>query len=134
MKHEDTDPGSARGGRLAHGTADPIADVATQARLVTEFAARAAHPELGENGAPGCRWGPVYGELLTLDDSETRLPAIDRLEGFLPDGPSHYRRVLAPAIIHGVIVVAWLYIGGSISEDRMTLLESGSWPIRLDPV
>jgi hypothetical protein len=45
---------------LAHGTADPLADVATQARLAAEFAARAAHPELGENGAPGGRWGPVY--------------------------------------------------------------------------
>jgi len=73
---------------LAHGTADPLADVATQARLAAEFAARAAHPELEENGAPGGRWGPVYGELLTFDDPETRLPAIDRLEGFLPDGPA----------------------------------------------
>ena len=119
---------------LAHGTADPLADVATQARLAAEFAARAVHPDPGENDAPGGRWGSVYGELLTFDDPETRLPAIDHLEGFLPGGPSLYRRVLAPAIIHGVIVVAWLYIGGSISEDRMTLLESGSWPIRLDPV
>ena len=107
VKHEDTDPGSPRGGRLAHGTADPLADVATQARLVSEFAARAAHPELGENGAPGCRWGPVYGELLTLDDSETRLPAIDRLEGFLPDGPSHYRRVLVPVFDDKRTVPAW---------------------------
>jgi len=104
VKHEDTDPGSARGGRLAHGTADPIADVAKQARLATEFAAR---PELGENGAPGCRWGPVYGELLTLDDSETRLQAIDRLEGFLPDGPSHYRRVLVPVFDDKRTVPAW---------------------------
>ena len=43
---------------LAHGTADPLADVATQARLAAEFAACAAHPELGENGAPGGRWCP----------------------------------------------------------------------------
>jgi hypothetical protein len=86
---------------LAHGTADPLADlsvcdvqagVATQARLAAEFA---AHPDPGEtnpqdsgfgraegapagrepwmasvNGAPGDRWGPVYGELLTFDDPE----------------------------------------------------------------
>lgn len=26
----------------------------------------------------------MYGELLTFDDPETRLPAIDRLEGFHP--------------------------------------------------
>ena len=59
---------------LAHGTADPLADVATQARLAAEFAARAAqHPDPGKNGAPGGRWGPVYGELLTFDDPETHL-------------------------------------------------------------
>ena len=116
------------------GTADPLADVATQARLAAEFAARAAHPELGENGAPGGRWGPVYGELLTFDDPETRLPAIDRLEGFLPGGPCLYRRVLVPTIIHRGGVLAWLYVGGKISEDRVTPLESGRWPSRLDPV
>jgi len=33
-------------------------------------------------------WGPVYGELLTFDDQSTRLPAIDRLEGFHPCGRS----------------------------------------------
>ena len=93
---------------LAHGTADPLADVATQARLAAEFAARAAHPELGENDVPGGRWGPVYGEVLTFDDPETRLPAIDHLEGFLLGGPSHYRRVLVlrvqePPLLLGVM-------------------------------
>jgi len=107
---------------LAHGAADPLADVATQVRLAAEFAARAAHPEEfaaraahpepGENGAPGGRWAPAYGELLTFDDPEARLPAIDRLEGFLPGGPSLYRRVLVPAIIHGGAVSAWLYASG----------------------
>lgn len=120
---------------LAYGTADPLADVATQARLAAEFAARAAqHPDPGKNGAPGGRWGPVYGELLTFDDPETRLPAIDHLEGFLPGGPSLYRRVLVPAIIHGAVFPVWLYVGGRISEDRVTPLESGRWPSRLDPV
>lgn len=33
-------------------------------------------------------WGRVYGELLTFDDPESRLPAIDRLEGFRPGGSS----------------------------------------------
>jgi gamma-glutamylcyclotransferase (GGCT)/AIG2-like uncharacterized protein YtfP len=76
----------------------------------------------------------VYGELLTFDDPETRLPAIDHLEGFLPGGPSLYRRVLVPSIIHGDTVPAWLYAGGRISEDRVTPLECGRWPSRLDPV
>jgi len=40
--------------------------------------------------------GPVYEELLTFDDPEDRLPAIDRLEGFHPGGPCLYRRVLVP--------------------------------------
>jgi len=119
---------------LAHGTADPLADVATQARLAAEFAARAAHPEPGENGTPGGRWGPVYGELLTFDDPETRLPAIDHLEGFLPGGACLYRRVLVPTIIHRGGVPAWLYVGGRISKDRVTPLENGRWPSRLDPV
>ena len=82
---------------LAHGTADPLADVATQTRPAAEFAARAVHPDLGENGAPGGRWGPVYGDLLTFDDPEIHLPAIDHLEGFHPGGSCLYRRVLAPA-------------------------------------
>jgi len=112
---------------LAHGTADPLADVATQARLTAEFAARAAHPEPGENGAPGGRWGPVYGELLTFDDPETRLPAIDHLEGFLPGGPSLYRRVLVPTIIHGVIVPAWLYASGRPPDRHARLLSGSRW-------
>ncbi len=93
-----------------------LADVVTQARLVAEFA---AHPELGENGVPGGRWAPVYGELLTFDDPETRLPAIDRFEGFLPGGLSLYRRVLVPASTRGRRVLVWLYVedtGGRLQE------------------
>ena len=39
-------------------------------------------------------WGAVYGELLTFDDPDSRLPAIDRFEGFRPGASSHYLRVL----------------------------------------
>ena len=112
---------------LAHGTADPLADVATQARLAAEFAARAAHPDPGENGAPGGRWGPVYGELLTFDDPETRLPAIDRLEGFLPGGPSLYRRVLVPASTRGRRVLVWLYVEGAGRRRPARRLADGVW-------
>lgn len=38
---------------LVHGTADPLADVATQTRLAAEFASRAAYPGRRENVAPG---------------------------------------------------------------------------------
>jgi len=112
---------------LAHGTADPLADVATQARLIAEFAARAAHPELGENGAPGGRWGPVYGELLTFDDPETRLPAIDHLEGFLPGEPSLYGRVLVPTIIHGGAVPAWVYASEGPPDRHARPLSGSRW-------
>jgi len=112
---------------LAHGTADSLADVATQARLTTEFAARAARPDPGENGTPGGRWGPVYGELLTFDDPETRLPAINRLEGFLPGGPSLYRRVLVSAIIHGGTVPAWLYARGRPPDRHARPLPGSRW-------
>ncbi len=112
---------------LAHGTADPLADVATQARLAAEFAARAAHPEPGGNSAPGGRWGPVYGELLTFDDPETRLPAIDHLEGFLPGGPSLYRRVLVPASTRGRRVLVWLYVEGAGRRHSGRRLADGVW-------
>jgi len=113
---------------LAHGTADPLADVATQARLAAEFAARAVHPDPGENGAPGGRWGPVYGELLTFDDPETRLPAIDHLEGFLPDGPSLYRRVLVPVYAGGALPeLSWVYVSAR-PLVALKLLLGGCWP------
>ena len=92
---------------LAHGTADPLADVATQACLSEQTA---SYPESAlKNATPG-DWGPVYGELLTFDNPESRLPAIDRLEGFHPGESSLYRRVLVPVCISGQISLAWVYV------------------------
>jgi gamma-glutamylcyclotransferase (GGCT)/AIG2-like uncharacterized protein YtfP len=93
---------------LAHGTSDVLADVATQARHSEQ---PASYPEPTLQSATAGDWGRVYGELLTFNDPETRLPAIDRLEGFRPGGPSLYRRVLVPVIIIDMIQPAWLYIG-----------------------
>ena len=81
------------GGILSGGTTEPLADVATQARLSSRMASRLE--PTSESAAPG-GWGPVYGELLTFDDPESRLPAIDRLERFHPGGPSLYHRVMVP--------------------------------------
>ncbi len=39
-------------------------------------------PQLVPESATVGTWGAVYGELLSFDDPESRLPAIDRLEGF----------------------------------------------------
>lgn len=71
--------------------------------------------------------GLVYGELLTFDDPETRLPAIDRLEGFLPGGSSLYKRVLVPVCISGQIIPAWVFVGVQKHWARR-LLPHGTWP------
>ncbi len=91
---------------LAHGTADPLADVATQARLAGHLA---SYLEPMPESATAGDWGPVYGELLTFDDPSTRLPAIDRLEGFHPGDSSMYQRVMVAARVETAITPVWLY-------------------------
>jgi len=109
---------------LARGTADPLADVAAQARFA-EYLASILDPVPESATAGG--WAPVYGELLTFDDPESRLAAIDRLEGFHPGGPSLYKRVLVPVCAGEELFPAWLYVGGRLSEGRMTLTGDSSW-------
>jgi gamma-glutamylcyclotransferase (GGCT)/AIG2-like uncharacterized protein YtfP len=109
---------------LAHGTPDPLVDVATQARLSEQLA---SYPEPALQNATAGDWGRVYGELLTFDDPETRLPAIDRLEGFHPGGSSLYRRVLFPVRTNGGNLPAWLYVAGSQLEGMLTLAEKTCW-------
>jgi hypothetical protein len=65
--------------------------------------------------------------LLAFDDPETRLPAIDRLEGFLPGGPSLYRRVLVPAFTGETVVPVWLYVGDEIIKRRLAPLGKSRW-------
>ena len=109
---------------LASGTAEPLADVATQARLSARVgSSRQPDTESATAGA----WGAVYGELVTFDDLETRLPAIDRLEGFRPGEPSLYRRVLVPASLNGARVLAWVYTVDTTGIKGRRLV-SGSWP------
>jgi gamma-glutamylcyclotransferase (GGCT)/AIG2-like uncharacterized protein YtfP len=97
----------------AVGTADPVYDASRQQSI----------------GYAGVRLpdGPqVSGELLTFDDPEDRLPALDRLEGFDPGGPSPYRRVLIPAETSGGYgVLAWAYVTEGSSG---THLPGGRWP------
>lgn len=109
---------------LAYGTADPLADVATQARFAEDLAS-ILKPVPESATAGDC--GPVYGELLSFDDPETRLPAIDRLEGFHPGGSSLYRRVLVPVKLDGAAFPAWLY-AGQPSRSGLRFLPFGSWP------
>ncbi len=110
---------------LAVGTTNPRADVATQAHVTARlFTPQSTIINPQYEGAP---WGPVYGELLTFDDPENRLPAIDRLEGFHPGGPCLYRRVLTSAQVHGIVLPAWLYVGEDLS-GRLTPLGGSRWP------
>jgi len=75
----------------------------------------------------GAPWGPVYGELLTFDDPENRLPAIDRLEGFHPGGPCLYRRVLVPVRANGTGLPVWLYVGEDPSSGSLKPLGKSIW-------
>ena len=113
---------------LAVGTTNPLADVATQAHMT----ARMSNPEPTLDRLPkkgtGAPWGPVYGELLTFDDPENCLPAIDRLEGFHPGGSCLYRRVLTSAQVHGIVFSAWLYVGFPSKERGLQPLRSSQWP------
>jgi gamma-glutamylcyclotransferase (GGCT)/AIG2-like uncharacterized protein YtfP len=101
---------------FAVGTAAPLSDAADQRRLACEY--EEARP-------PG---GPrVFGELFAFDDPETRLPALDRLEGFDPeDGSSPYRRVLLPVeTTSNDGVLAWAYVVEATSGVH---LPEGRWP------
>jgi len=129
---------------LAHGTSDVLADlsacnaqagVAAQSRLSEELA---SYPEPAQQSATAGDWAPVYGELLTFDlpapsearqagDPESRLPAIDRLEGFHPGGPSLYRRVLVPVFTGETVVPVWLYVGDEIIKRRLAPLGKSRW-------
>ena len=109
---------------LAYGTANRPADVATQARL-SGRAESCSGP--GRESATAGAWGAVYGELLTFDDPESRLPAIDRLEGFHPGGSSLYWRVLVPATVSGTLELAWVYTVETTGIKRPRIV-SGRWP------
>ena len=73
--------------------------------------------------------GPtVRGELLTFDDPEKRLPALDDLEGFRPGEKSLYERVLIPVTLSetGAAIPAWTYV---VEEPSSGLyLPDGYWP------
>jgi hypothetical protein len=76
---------------LAVGTTDYLADAAVQARLTADLAGRPQPP------APPGAWDLIPAEVFTFDNPETRMPPLDRLEGFRPGGRSLYRRVLVGA-------------------------------------
>jgi len=104
------------GAILATGTTDYASDAA----------ASADHPASLPAGAP-----KVRGELISFGDPETRLRALDALEGFLPEGNGGpYRRVLIPALPEGseAPVAVWTYV---VAEGPPgTFLPGGFWSAR----
>jgi hypothetical protein len=76
---------------LAVGTTNYLADAVLQARLTAELAGRLHSP------VPPGPWDLIPAEVFTFDDPQTRMPPLDRLEGFRPCGGSLYRRVLVGA-------------------------------------
>jgi gamma-glutamylcyclotransferase (GGCT)/AIG2-like uncharacterized protein YtfP len=113
---------------LAVGTTKPLADVATQAHVTARMPSPEPTPDRLPKKGTGAPWAPVYGELLTFDDPETRLPSIDRLEGFHPGCPCLYRRVLVSAQANGTELPAWLYVGEDPISRRFTPLGGSRWP------
>lgn len=113
---------------LAVGSTDPLADVATQALVAARMRDPKPTPDRLLKNATGAPWAHVYGELLTFNDPETRLPSIDRLEGFHPGGPCLYRRVLVSTQAHGTVLPAWLYVGEDSISGRLTPLGDSRWP------
>jgi gamma-glutamylcyclotransferase (GGCT)/AIG2-like uncharacterized protein YtfP len=82
---------------------------------------------LGGGHVPLLEGPRVFGEIFAFDDPESRLPAIDSLEGFDPaDASSHYRRVLLPVLTNeDSILMAWAYVVAKSSGIR---LPGGRWP------
>jgi gamma-glutamylcyclotransferase (GGCT)/AIG2-like uncharacterized protein YtfP len=99
---------------LAYGTGDFAGDAEEQQRL-------------SEGQIPATEGSRVFGEIFVFDDPESRLPALDRLEGFDPtDASSHYRRVLLPAETDGgTVLLPWVYV---VDDSSGVHLPGGRWP------
>ena len=96
----------------AIGTTDYLADARAQHR-----------PTVSEDAPPP--GAAVYGELLTFDDPEERLPALDGLEGFSPGATGLYQRVLVPVEVPESRLLAWAY---AIPSATGAHLPDGRWP------
>jgi len=99
---------------FAFGSGDFAGDVDEQRRL-------------GRGPVPFVESPRVFGEVFAFDDPESRLPDIDRLEGFEPaDASSHYRRVLLPVETDaGSSLLAWAY---AVEASSGTYIPEGRWP------
>ena len=82
---------------------------------------------LGHGQVPSVDGPRVFGEIFAFDDPESRLPALDRLEGFdRADASSHYRRVLLPVEANdGSALLAWAYV---VEKSSGVHVPGGRWP------
>lgn len=107
---------------VAVGTVDPLIDT----RLQAEFTCDGSH-SFSPDQSNG--WSQISGELMTFDDPQTRLPRLDRLEGFNPSGRCLYRRVLVPVQIDGAgTLYAWCYVAGPSDVRFLTPTNKIQWP------
>jgi gamma-glutamylcyclotransferase (GGCT)/AIG2-like uncharacterized protein YtfP len=92
-----------------------------------DFARDAKEQRLGQASVASLEGPRVYGEIFAFDDPGSRLPAIDRLEGFDPaDASNHYRRALLPVErSDGSGLLAWAYV---VAESSGIHLPGGRWP------
>ncbi len=70
--------------------------------------------------------GEVHGELVTFDDLEARLPALDDYEG------DEYRRVVRSIRVEGAVTTAWCYVVDPAFEADLVAqgarrVRSGQW-------
>ena len=107
---------------VALGTCDPLADAATQERLAGGVV------QALDSGRADEYWDWIHGELMTFDNPGTRLPRIDRLEGFCPGHRSLYHRVLVPVVCGTTTVPAWCYVADEALLSTATPTGKTSWP------
>lgn len=98
---------------LAVGTNDYHADVDRQASVTDTLT------------PPDPERGIVHGEVMTFEDVERRLIALDALEGYTPGSRSLYERVLIPVRTEAGILAAWTY---RIVRRAGAHLPGGRWP------
>ena len=104
---------------LAVGSADPWSDARLPASLRLDATSAAHEEDIASR---------VHGEILTFDDPEARLPALDGLEGFRPGEGSTYQRVVAVVLTaeDGAVPV-WVYVMHAVGTDHRRL-PHGRWP------
>lgn len=78
--------------------------------------------------------GRVIGELLAFPDPAVAIRRLDQLEGFRPDGPRHYDRIVVEAhpLAGGGPVRAWCYVYGGGAAQRLAdaqFIATGDWAL-----